>query len=115
MLHDASVTRDHRLQYRAPAVGTMHVARPQRTPLDIAELVEHEQRMVAGAAEMADVGAAFLFAVSWAFARIHVEHDDPGLTPLVHRVDPLARQIGESGEVFRPRQPLGLEAAHLAG
>ena len=33
----------------------------------------------------------------------------------MHRVDPLARQIGESGEVFRPRQPFGLEAAHLAG
>jgi hypothetical protein len=33
----------------------------------------------------------------------------------VHRVDPLARQIGKSGEVFRPRQPFGLEAAHPAG
>ena len=64
---------------------------------------------------MAVVGAAFLFAVGRALARIHVEHDDPRLTPLVHRVDPLARQIGESGEVLRPRQPLGLEAAHLAG
>jgi hypothetical protein len=46
---------------------------------------------------------------------IHIEHDDPRLTPLVHRVDPLAQQIGKSGEVFRPRQPFGLEAAHLAG
>jgi len=46
------------------------------------------------------VGATFLCAVSRAFARIHIEHDDPRLTPLVHRVDPLARQIGKSGEVF---------------
>jgi hypothetical protein len=61
------------------------------------------------------VGAAFLFAVSRAFARIHIEHDDPRLAPFVHRVDSLARQIGESGEIFRPRQPFGLEAAHLAG
>jgi hypothetical protein len=29
--------------------------------------------------------------------------------PLVHRVDPLARQIGKSGEVFRPRSiPLNI-------
>jgi len=61
------------------------------------------------------VGAAFLCAVSRALARIHIEHDDPRLTPLVHRVDPLARQIGKRGEVFRPCQPFGLEAAHLAG
>src|SRR3954451_6823669 len=43
MLHDASVTRNHRLQHRSPAVSTMHVARPQHTSLDIAELIEHEQ------------------------------------------------------------------------
>src|SRR6267154_5414782 len=35
--------------------------------------------------------------------------------PPVHGVDPLARQIGKSSEVLRPGQPLGLEAAHLAG
>jgi len=93
----------------------VHVARAQGAPLQIAELVEHEQRMITGAAEMPIVGAAFLCAVSRALARIHIEHDDPRLTPLVHRVDPLARQIGKRGEVFRPCQPFGLEAAHLAG
>jgi len=30
----------------------MHVTRPQRTPLDIAELVEYKQWVIAGAAEM---------------------------------------------------------------
>jgi hypothetical protein len=34
----------------------VHVARPQGASLDIAELVEHEQRMVAGAAEMVTFG-----------------------------------------------------------
>src|SRR3954467_9445691 len=48
MLHDAPVTSNHRLQHRAPVVGTMHVAWPQRTSLDIAELVEHEEWVVAG-------------------------------------------------------------------
>ena len=93
----------------------MHVAWPQDAALDIAELVEHEQRVVAGTAEVAVVGAAFLLAVGRALARIHVEHDHLRRSPLMHRVDPLARQIGEGGEVLGPRQPLGLEAPHLAG
>jgi hypothetical protein len=33
----------------------------------------------------------------------------------VHLVDPLAGQIGESGKVLGPAQPLRLETAHLAG
>ena len=74
-LHGAPVAGDHRLQHRAPAIGAVHVARPQSAPLQIAELVEHEQRVIAGAAKMAVVGAAFLLAVGRALARIHVEHD----------------------------------------
>src|SRR3954447_2911497 len=42
MLHKAPVTRDHRLQKRAPVVSAVNVARPQHTPLDVAKLVEHE-------------------------------------------------------------------------
>src|SRR5271166_6934805 len=71
--------------------------------------------MVAGAAEMAVIGAAFLCAIGRAHARIHVEHDDPRRAPPVYGVNPSARQIGESGEVLRSSQPLGFEAAHLAG
>jgi hypothetical protein len=41
-----------------PTIGAVDVAGAQDTPLQIAELVEHEQRMVAGAAEMPIVGAA---------------------------------------------------------
>jgi hypothetical protein len=67
-LHGLPVASNHRLQHRAPAVGAMHVARPHDASLDIAELVEHKQRMVAGAAEMAVVGAAFLLAVGRALA-----------------------------------------------
>jgi hypothetical protein len=73
-LYAAPVARDHRLQHGAPAIGAVRVARPKRAALDIAELVEHEQRVVTGAAEMPVVGAAFLLSVSRAFARIHVEH-----------------------------------------
>src|SRR6516164_9302460 len=41
----------------------MDVTRSQSAPLDIAELVEHEYRVIAGAAEMPVVGAAFLLAI----------------------------------------------------
>src|SRR4051812_17493215 len=89
MLHNASVTRDHRLQHRPPTIGTMDIARSQCTPFDIAELVEHEERMIAGAAEMPVVSAAFLFAVSRAFARIHVQYDGLQPSPPAHLIDPL--------------------------
>jgi hypothetical protein len=92
----------------------MHVARPQGTPLQIAKLVEHEERVIARAAEMAVVGAASLLAVGRAFARIHVEHNDLRRASRVHLVDPSSGQIGKSGEVLRMGQPFRLEAAHLA-
>jgi hypothetical protein len=77
-----------------PTIGAVHVARPQAAPLDIAELVEHEQRMIAGAGEMAALGVAFLLAVGRALARIHVEHNHIRRAPPVHLVNPLAGQIG---------------------
>src|SRR4051812_23344300 len=114
MLHDAPVTSNHRLQHRTPTISTMDIARPQCAPFDIAELVEHEQRMIAGTSEMTVIGTAFLFAVGRAFARVHVEYD--GLRPSLpaHLVDPLTRQIGKNGEILGPAQPLCLEAPHLA-
>src|SRR4051812_28301752 len=112
MIHDAPVASNHRLQHRTPTIGTMDVARSQRTPLDIAELVEHEQRMVAGASEMTVIGTAFLFAISRAFARIHVENDGLRPSPPTHFVNPLSRQIDKSGKVLGPAQPLCLKAAH---
>ena len=44
-------------RHRAPAIGAVHGARPPAEPLDFADLVEHKPRMIAGAAEMAVVGA----------------------------------------------------------
>src|SRR3954453_17642411 len=114
MLHNAPVTRNHRLQQRAPAVSTVDVARPQCASLDIAELVEHEQRMIAGTSEMPVVGATFLLAVGRAFARIHVEYEGLRPPPAAHFVDPLTRQISQRSKVLRSAQPSCLEAAHLA-
>src|SRR4051812_43497266 len=102
MLRDASIAGDHWLQHRTPTIRTMDVAGSQRTPFDIAELVEHEERVVAGATKVAIVGAAFLLPVRRAFTRIHVEHDGLRPSPLTHLVDPLTGQIGERGKVLGP-------------
>ena len=70
-----SVSFNDRLQHLAPAMGAMHVAGTQGAPFKIAELVEAEQRMVTGAAEMAVVGGSFLSAMGRADAAVHVEDD----------------------------------------
>src|SRR5262249_813561 len=43
----------------------------------------------------------------------HVEHGATAWPSAVHKVDPLARQIGKSREVLGCRKPLRLEAPHL--
>ena len=93
----------------------MHVAGPQGAALQVAELVEHEQRVVTGTAEVAVPGRALLLAMGRALGAVHVEDDAVWRLARVHPVDPGAGQIGERREVRLAGQPLGLEAAHLAG
>ena len=59
-LHRVPVAGDHWLQHYAPAISAMDVTGSQRAPLDIAELIEHEQWVITGAAEVPIVGTAFL-------------------------------------------------------
>jgi hypothetical protein len=68
----------------------VNIAGAQGVALQIAELVEHEQGMIAGAFVMAVPGAQLLFAVRRADARIHVEHDASGRTAAMNLVDPSA-------------------------
>ena len=51
-----AVAGDHRLQRQAPVLGTVDVARSQETALQVAILIEHEQRVVTRAAEVAIIG-----------------------------------------------------------
>src|SRR5262249_56596497 len=88
------------------AVGAVHVAGTQGAAFEITELVEHEQRMIAGAGVMPVPDAHLLLAMGWAHARIHVEHNAPWRAAAVHEVDPLAGQVGKSREVRRCREPL---------
>jgi hypothetical protein len=93
----------------------MDVAGAQATSLQVAELVEQKQGMVAGAAEVAVVGRALLVAIGRADARIQVENHLLRRAAVVNPVDPKPVQIGQGGDVVVGRQKLGLEAAHLAG
>jgi hypothetical protein len=93
----------------------VHVAGAKGAVLQIAELVEHEQRVIAGAAEMAVVGCALLLSVGRADRAIHVEHDELRRITVMNPVDPDARQIRKDGEVLVDRHQLGLEPSHLAG
>src|SRR3954454_20191963 len=115
MMQTNSLTRPGGGARSAICIGAMHIARPQRAPLDIAELVEHEQWMITGAGKVAIVGTAFLLAVSRAFTRIHVEHDGLRRSSPAHLVNPLTGQIGESNKVLGPAQPFRFETPHLAG
>ena len=80
----------------------------------IAVLIEHEQRVVAGAAEVTVPDRALLFAVGRALGTVHVEDDVAGRLAIMDLVEPGTRQICEGLQVGIGRQPLGLEAAHLA-
>ena len=69
------VTRDHGFEHVLPAARRMNIARTQRAAFQISKLVEDEQRMIAGAGEMAVVGRPLLIAVGRADAGIHIKHD----------------------------------------
>jgi hypothetical protein len=93
----------------------MHVAGPQKTALEIPELVEDEERVVARATEVTVPGRAFLLPVGRALRAVHVQDDAIRRATLVHPVDPGSGQLGERREVGLGREPFSLEAAHLAG
>ena len=59
----ASVTRHDRVEHFLPAVCAVDVAGTQGTAFQIAELIEHEQRVVAGALVMAVPDAHLLLAM----------------------------------------------------
>jgi len=68
----------------------MYVARSKGASFQIAELIEHQEGMAAGGAEVAVVGCVPLIAESRADAGIHVQHYGGHRTALGNTVDPHA-------------------------
>ena len=107
---------DHdRLQDRAPAIGAVDIAGPEHAPLQITELVEHEEWMVAGATEVAVEGSALLFAMGRAERTVHAGHDQLRRVVAMNPLDPDAREVSERGKVVAGGKKLRLEAPHPAG
>src|SRR5262245_21552393 len=63
---------------------------------------------------MAVPHAILLLAMGRAHARIHVEPDAAGRPAAMHKVDPLAGQVGKSRKVLVCSKPLRFIAANLA-
>ena len=78
------VSRHHESKNIMPTIGGVDVAGSKRTAFQIAELIEDEQRVMAGAAEVTIVGRTFLLAIGWADAGIHIQHDGLGWAAAVN-------------------------------
>ncbi len=98
--HPVSVSLNDWLQHLAPVIGAVNVAGTQGTPFQIAELVEQEKGMIAGASEVTVVGLSFLVAMGRADAAVQVENDLLRRATVMNEVDPLAGKIAKRGEVF---------------
>jgi hypothetical protein len=73
----------------------VHVAGTQSAAFQITELVEDEQRVIAGTGIMAVPDAVLLLAMRRTHARIHVEHDASRRTTTMDDIDPPAGKISE--------------------
>lgn len=93
----------------APSIGRMDVAITRGITLQITELVETKERVVAGPAEVSVVGRSFLVAVSLADAAVPVENDLRRRVPVMHTLDTLPGKIGKRGEILLGGQNFRLE------
>ena len=71
----AAIARHDGIMHTLPAIGAVDVAGTTRAALQIAELIEDEQRMITGAVVVPVPDAVLLFAVRRADAGVHVEQD----------------------------------------
>jgi hypothetical protein len=71
------IAREHRLQHFRPAIRAVDIAGTQAAPLQITELVEHEQRVQAPRPEMTIPRRSLLIAVDRVLRAVHVRRRDP--------------------------------------
>ena len=71
----------------------MHVAGAKHRPLQVTELVEYEERMVAGEPKVAVEGRAFLLTKGRAVEAVHVENQILEGRALIDPVDPMTGEV----------------------
>ena len=69
------------------------MVRPEHRPLKVTELVEYEERMVAGEPKVAVEGRAFLLTKGRAVGTVHVKHEGLEPCPLISPVDPKTGEV----------------------
>lgn len=91
--HDVAlcVARNDACQKSFPVIRAVDVALAQGTAFQMAELIEHKQRVITLAPEVTVPSRAFLIAMGGADGTVHAQRDPFGRLCRVHRVDPLAR------------------------
>jgi hypothetical protein len=92
----------------------VNVPWPKHSPLHVAQLVENEQGMVAGAPEVAVEDGAFLLAEGWAVGAVHVEHQPPEPGALMNPVNPKAGEVSQCFQILFGGEHPSLETGHLA-
>ena len=102
-------------KYAPPELRAGVIAAPQHGTFEVAELIEHEQRVVTGTLEVPVVGRALLLSIGLADRAIHVEDQLFGRLAPMDLVDPLAGKIHQRREVAAGVDNLRLKAANLTG
>ena len=110
-----TVASNHRLEHRAPVVRAVDVPLAQYRPLQVPELVEAEQWMVAATSKVTVVCRALLTAIRLAHRAVHVEDDLALWFPLPQPVDPLSRKVHQGFQILTPSEDRRLEPTHLTG
>jgi len=111
---EIAIAGDDGIEHFLPVLRAVDIPLPEHGPLEVAELVEAEQGMVAGAAEVAVVRRSLLPAVGLAHRAVHVQHDPRELPRLLDAIDPFPRELRKSDLVLLRGEHLCLEPANLA-
>ena len=105
---------DYRQEYPPPELRAGVIAASQHRSLQVAILIEQEQRVIAHALEVPVIGRALLTAVGLTDGAVHVENQCFQRLSLMHRVDPATGKIHERREILFCAENVRLKPADLA-
>ena len=92
----ALIPRNDWPQHMLPAIGAVNIAGTKRAAFQISKLIEDEEWMITGTAEVSVPNALLLFAMRGADAGIQVEDDATTWTAFRNLIDPMTREIGRA-------------------